>query len=130
MGAIGAIGGLAGSVMGIAAEAGARAKQAEAHAKASNYEAWNEYIEAQMARIKAEQTNTAMTQQLMNVTANIRAVRGSTGTAPESPTGTAVLARTEALGGQDIRRRVESLQQEAEMHMMAHYYYMQVVRDI
>lgn len=129
MAAIGSVFGLASSVIGIAGEQAARRKQAEAQAKGANVEAWNQYIEAQMGRIKAEQTNVRMTQNLMNVTANIRAIRGSTGTAPESPTGAVILARTEALGGQDIRREVESLQQEAEMHMIAHYYYMQVARN-
>ena len=128
-GGFGAIASIAGTGASLFGELQAQKKQAEVQAKAASYEAWNNFIEAQQARTKAHQTNTAMTQKLMNITDNIRAVRAMTGTVSGSPGGEGILLRTKALGDQDTRRAVEDLMMEAEMKMAAHYFYLQVAND-
>jgi hypothetical protein len=127
--AAGAMTGLAQTGLGMMGEQQAKKREAEAQAKAASHEAWNELILAHQSRIQAHETNTKMTTNLMNVVENIRAVRGSTGTETASPTGAAVVSRTLGQGNQDIRREVEDLQLEGEMHQAAFYWYMQVANS-
>jgi hypothetical protein len=127
-GLIGSVAGIAGGAMKMSGERERMQKQAEAQAKEASQEAWNNMIESYQYAIQAHETNTAMTQNLTNVAANIRAVR-VTGTEATSPTGQAVINRTLYLGNQDIRRKVQDLQLEAAMHMEAFRWYSQVASE-
>jgi len=115
------------SMMGAAEE---RKRQAEAQAKADIFQSYNEQILAQEGYVKGFQTNTAMTQHLMNVVNNIKAVQGSSGTEPGSPTEQSIVNRTEGLGWQDTARTVENINLEAKQHEAAAAFYKQSAQDI
>lgn len=125
MGALSGVTGLLTTGLSLMGGAQQRAQQASAVAAGDYYQSWNEKIEGLEGYVKASQTNTAMTQHLMNVTANINAVRAAAGEESGSPTGEAVLARTEGLGNQDIQRQVQNINEEAMQHMAASSFYQQ-----
>lgn len=87
------------------------------------YQAFTERLQAHQGHTKAAQTNTAMSEHLTDVLANISAVRAAANTDPLSPTGAAITNRVHAQGDQDISRTVSNINQEADQHMFASYFY-------
>lgn len=125
-GGIGAITSLAGTAMSVmGAEEQKKQAQEEANAKAMGdyYQAWVEWNQSLQYKIKAAQTSTSMTQGLDRILNNISAIRASTGTLAESPTGMAVKADVLGRGEQDIRRSVRNIWNVAEEHALASQFY-------
>lgn len=128
-GGLGAATGLLTTGLSLLGGAQQRKRSAEATAKGDIYESYNQRNLAQEGFVKAAQTNTAMTTHLDEVLANIKAVRASAGTEADSPTGTAILNRTESVGGQDISRSVRNIETEARQHEAAYQFYQQSAQD-
>lgn len=128
MGGIGALTGLVTTGLSLMGGAQQRKRAAEAEAKGDIFESYNQLIQSKQGFVKAAQTNEAMTQQLSNVIANIKAIRASAGT-ETSPTEHAIVHRTQALGGQDISRSVRRIEEQAEQNQAAFEFYQQSAKD-
>jgi sugar/nucleoside kinase (ribokinase family) len=86
--------GLAGSLVG-----------AVGQSKASNYAAQQSARAAQVGRVQADQVDASYRDELNSTISNIRAIRASSGTGANSPTGMAIEAKQEDTSNRD--RRIE-----------------------
>lgn len=94
---------VAGDFMGGSAKATGDAYQAQSLENA-----------AQIGEIKASETGTQLTSSLQQSIGNIRAVRASANTDPNSPTGQAIVARAQALGDTRTKTQVGNILAQVE----------------
>ncbi len=88
--------------------------QGKAKAQGDEFQAQASENAAIGGQIKAAQTSTALHQNLMQTLSNIQSMRAAGGTEDSSPTGSAILNRTNALGQQDINRKVGNILEQSQ----------------
>ena len=109
------LGGIGGAISAIG--------QGEATAAGDEQNAKNSMDKYWEGLIKANQTDTAMTQHLTETLGNINAVRAASGVEMASPSGTAIENATIGLGNQDITRTVGNIQNQAFQDLQASQFY-------
>ncbi len=100
-------------------------QQGNAQAKGLEFQAQAAENAAIGGQIKAAQTSTALHQDLMKTLSNIQSMRATAATEDNSPTGTAILNRTNALGQQDINRKVGNILEQSQEEKNAAAFYQQ-----
>lgn len=78
---------------------------------------------AEYGRVSALETDTTSRMQLSDKLANIAAVRGATGADPSSPTGAAIMNRTETVSDLDREQRVGNIAAQTAQDALASGYY-------
>jgi hypothetical protein len=129
MGGVGGLLSIPFALAGASSNAQAAEAKAEAEAKGDTFQAGEEQAQWLQGMTKAFQTDSAMTQHLGSTLATINAIRGSSGADMNSPSGEAIENRTLALGNQDIARTTINLQEQAEEHGKASFYYLSAAND-
>lgn len=101
------------AIGGLALDAAGSIFKGQGEKASQEYLAARDRRAAELGRIKADQTDAGMREELNTTLANIDVIRAAAGTDPLSPTGLAIRENERRIGDRDRRIRVSNINEQA-----------------